>query len=252
MTDAVTGRRLLTLVDLTSLNDDDDEAVIDRLCERAIGDFGSVAAVCVWPRFVPLCRRRLEDTGVRIAAVANFPDGSGDIHRVKTETADAVAAGADEVDLVFPYRAWLNGDEDAARAVMRAGREVCDGAALKIILETGALASPGNIAAASLAAIEAGANFIKTSTGKTAVSATLPAATVMLCAIKQSGKSVGFKAAGGIRTTAQAIEYLHLADGVMGSGWVSPATFRIGASSLLDDLLAVITGSPSAPSGGSY
>jgi len=246
-------RRLLAVLDLTSLNDDDDKAGIERLCARAITPFGRVAAVCIRPRFVSLCKDRLADSGVRVATVANFPHGAGDPEAVLLETRQAIAAGADEVDLVFPYRSWLAGERDQARALVNACKQACGSdVKLKVILETGELVTPQHIAAASRDAIAAGADFLKTSTGKTGVGATLAAATVMLAAIKESGKTVGFKAAGGIRTLADALPYLELAEGIMGSGWTVPATFRIGASALLDDLLEILHHDSLLASPGNY
>jgi deoxyribose-phosphate aldolase len=199
-------RCLLTLLDLTSLNDNDDQAVIERLCARAVTPFGRVAAICTWPRFVGLCKDRLKGSGVRVATVANFPHGKGDPDTVLAEMRQAIAAGADEVDLVFPYQHWLAGERDPACALVGAGKQVCGPEVLlKVILETGELATPLHIAQASRDAIAAGADFLKTSTGKTAIGATLAAATVMLAAIKESGKAIGFKAAGGIRTPADAL-----------------------------------------------
>ncbi|MFO1433291.1 MAG: deoxyribose-phosphate aldolase [Candidatus Competibacteraceae bacterium] len=233
--------RLLPLLDLTSLNDNDDQAAIERLCGRAVTPFGRVAAVCTWPRFVGLCKNRLEGSGVRIATVANFPHGKDDPESVLAEIGQAIAAGADEVDLVLPYQRWLAGERDLACTLVSAGKQVCGPKVLlKVILETGELATPRHTAEASRDAIAAGADFLKTSTGKTAVGATLAAATVMLAAIKESGKTVGFKAAGGIRTPAEALSYRQLAEGIMGRGWAVPATFRIGASALLDALLEVL------------
>lgn len=239
MKEADIARRALPLLDLTSLNDDDDDAAIDRLCARATGRHGRVAAVCVWPRFIGRCREALAGSGVRIAAVANFPEGALDAASAVAEVQAAAAAGADEVDLVWPYAAWLDGRRAVAGDLVAACKAACGPErTLKVILETGRLRSPGNIAAASRDAIAAGADFIKTSTGKTEVSATLEAAEIMLSAIEQSGRPVGFKAAGGIRTTAQAGAYLALADRIMGPDWATPETFRFGASGLLDDLLA--------------
>jgi len=244
-------RRLLTMLDLTSLNDNDDKAGIERLCARALT--GRVAAVCIWPRFVSLCKERLAGSGIRVATVANFPHGEGELEQVLLEIRQAMAAGADEVDLVFPYRTWLAGKHDQARALVSACKQACGSAVLlKVILETGELATPRQIAAASRDAIAAGADFLKTSTGKTAVGATLAAATVMLAAIKESGKTVGFKAAGSIRTLADALPYLELAEGIMGSGWAVPATFRIGASALLDDLLESLHHDPLPASPGNH
>jgi deoxyribose-phosphate aldolase len=249
-----TARRALPLLDLTSLNDDDDDAAVDRLCARATGPYGRVAAVCVWPRFIARCRDALAGSGVHIAAVANFPAGALDTAGAVAEVRAAAAAGADEVDLVWPYAAWLDGQRAEAGELVAACKAACGaGRILKVILESGRLRSPENIAAASRDAIAAGADFIKTSTGKTEVSATLEAAEIMLAAIEQSGHSVGFKAAGGIRTTAQAGAYLALADRILGPGWAAPETFRFGASGLLDDLLAKLGGAdPPGPSEQGY
>ena len=234
-------RRLLTLLDLTSLNDNDDQAIMERLCARAVTPFGRVAAVCTWPRFIGLCKDRLKGSGVRVATVANFPHGKDDPEAVLAAIRQAIVAGADEVDLVFPYKRWLAGERDPACALVSACKQVCGPEVLlKVILETGELATPRHIAEASQDAIAAGADFLKTSTGKTSVGATLTAATVMLATIKESGKAVGFKAAGGIRTPADALSYWQLAEGIMGQGWAVPATFRIGASALLDALLEVL------------
>jgi deoxyribose-phosphate aldolase len=246
-------RRLLSLLDLTCLNDDADVTGITRLCDRAVTVFGKVAAVCVWPRFVTLCQERLMDTGVRVATVANFPHGGDDSKQARWETQQAIAAGADEVDLVFPYKTWLAGERDRACDLVRVCQQTCSpNVILKVILETGELPTPQPIAGVSRDVINAGADFLKTSTGKVQVGATLPAATVMLAAIKESGRTVGFKAAGGIRTLAEALPYLELAEGIMGDGWVRPATFRLGASVLLDDLLKVLSHEHTAASPGNY
>ncbi len=250
MTERDIARRALPLLDLTSLNDDDDNAAIDRLCDRAIGPYGRVAAVCVWPRFIGRCHEVLAGSGVRIAAVANFPEGTLDTARAVAEVQTAADAGADEVDLVWPYSAWLDGQRAAACDLVAACQAACGtDRTLKVILETGRLRSPENIASASRDAIAAGADFIKTSTGKTRVSATLEAAEIMLAAIEQCGRPVGFKAAGGIRTTAQAGAYLALADRIMGPEWAKPETFRFGASGLLDDLLAKLGAADAARPG---
>ena len=210
---------------------------MERLCARTRWPAGRVAAVCVWPRFVSLCRARLAGTGVRVATVTNFPAGDPDIDGALGETRAVLAQGAEEVDLVFPYGAWLAGRRTLGRDLVAACKAVCGATPLKVILETGRLVSAENIAAASRDAIEAGADFLKTSTGKIEVSATLAAAETMLRAIRDSARPVGFKAAGGIRIADQAIAYLALADGIMGADWARPATFRFGASGLLDDLL---------------
>lgn len=243
--------RALRLLDLTSLGEKDDDAAVAALCNRALAAPAPVAAVCIWPRFVTLARGLLEHSGVRVAAVANFPAGGDDIAAAVAETEDIVNNGADEVDLVMPYTRWLGGDRTVARDMIAACKRACgEHVLLKVILETGRLGSRDAIYAASRDAIAAGADFIKTSTGKVEVSATLEAAEAMLQAIKDSGpqtiRDVGFKAAGGIRDTETAGQYLDLADRVMGTGWAGPRHFRFGASGLLDDLLAVLGVAPDA------
>ena len=150
--------------------------------------------------------------------------------------AAAVAGGADELDVVLPYRAWSAGDEATAAAVLAAVRDERGGLTMKVIIESGSLADPAAIDRATHFAIANGADFVKTSTGKTDVSATPQAAEIILEAIDVSGRPVGFKASGGIRTLADARTYLDLAETIMGAGWVGPATFRFGASSLLEAL----------------
>ncbi|MEQ8356391.1 MAG: deoxyribose-phosphate aldolase [Kiloniellaceae bacterium] len=238
-------KRALGLLDLTSLNDADDDAAVAALCNRAASAAGPVAAVCIWPRFVTQARSLLEHSGVRVAAVANFPAGGDDIAAAVRETEDIVNQGADEVDLVMPYSRWLGGDTAVVRDMIAACKAACGARSLlKVILETGRLGEARNIYAASRDAIGAGADYIKTSTGKIEVSATPEAAEVMLQAIRDCGSSggrdVGFKAAGGIRDTATAAAYLAQADRIMGPAWADARHFRFGASGLLDDLLSVL------------
>ena len=244
--------RALGLLDLTSLNDDDDEAVVAELCERARTAFGPVAAVCIWPRFVGQAKELLHGTGIRVAAVANFPAGGDNLALALSDTREIVGQGGDEVDLVMPYERWLAGDTPLACEMVASCKETCgERALLKVILETGKLEDPTIIYDATTALIVAGADFVKTSTGKVAVSATPEAAEAMLQAIKDLGADVGFKAAGGIRDTAGAGEYLALADRIMGPDWADPWHFRFGASGLLNDLLAVLgeNARPSAQQG---
>ncbi|MCI0509309.1 deoxyribose-phosphate aldolase [Chromohalobacter marismortui] len=248
-------RQALALMDLTSLNDDDDSARIQALCRRADTPVGHPAALCLYPAFIEDAQRELDALGliqrVRIATVTNFPDGAPNAERAARETRLAVAAGADEVDVVFPYRALLDGAPDVGRLLVEACREACGGATLKVILETGELQDPTLIRQAAEIAIAAGADFIKTSTGKVAVNATLEAAEIMLETIRDSGRDVGFKAAGGIRTSEDAKAYLELAARIMGEAWISPAHFRFGASGLLDALLATLeVGETKAPQEG--
>jgi deoxyribose-phosphate aldolase len=231
--------RILPLVDLTALGDDISAAGVGTLCARAL-DAG-VAAVCVWPRFLPIAKARLAHSPVRLATVANFPDGSDDIARAARETADALLAGADEVDVVAPIQAILDGDLGLVTELVQACRAMAPERTLKVILETGRLAEPARIAAAARAAVMAGADFLKTSTGKRTPGATLEAAAVLLAVIEEAEGRVGLKVSGGIHTTQQAAQYLYLVDHFMGRGWTAPATLRFGASALLDDLLRVLS-----------
>lgn len=232
-------QRILGLVDLTNLDDACTETDVDLLCARAHGPHGNVAAVCIWPRFVARAVRRLEGTGIPVATVVNFPGGSDETCEVVALIGRCLADGAHEIDVVLPYRSFLAGriDEvattlDAVRAAVPSTHHV------KVILETGELADPEFIRRASRLAIDHGADFIKTSTGKTKVSANPESARVMLEVIADSIRPVGLKPSGGIRTLDDAESYLHLADDIMGPTWVSAETFRFGASGLLDALEA--------------
>lgn len=242
---AALARRLIGLLDLTNLEANCGPADIKALCARAVGPHGKVAAVCVWPQFAGEAARMLKDTGVRIATVVNFPAGGEDLERVLDDMSEALGDGANEIDLVLPYRAFLRGDTTIASDMVREARGMLGaGQLLKVILETGAMPDRDTVAAASRLAVEAGADFLKTSTGKIAVSATPEAAETMLSVIREAGRPVGFKAAGGIRTLADGATYLEIAERVMGAGWATPETFRIGASSLHAALVAAIEGAP--------
>ncbi len=229
----------IRLMDLTNLDDACSVEDVDRLCERAHGRFGNVAAVCVWPRFVAHAKRLLSSTGIGIATVVNFPSGDDELPDIVSLVERSLIDGADDIDLVLPYRDLLAGRIDRVTAVLDAVRATVPPTAhLKVILETGELGQPDVIASAARFAIDHGADFVKTSTGKTKVSATVQAARIMLQEIARSGRSVGLKPSGGIRTLDDAIVYLDLADEVMGTGWTTESTFRFGASGLLDALEA--------------
>lgn len=238
----IMARRAIACLDLTSLNDGDTGDAIEALCAKAITPAGPVAAVCVWPRFVPLCRRLLDGAGVKVCTVVNFPHGRPDVEAVRTETKSAIADGANEIDVVLPYAALLSGREAEARAVLDAAREATGDRTLKVILETGRLITDDAVDTAAGLAIEAGADFLKTSTGKAPISATLASTHRLLDAAAGATRPVGVKAAGGVRTTAQAAAYLRLADRIMKTA-VGPDRFRFGASGLLNDLLAALDGS---------
>lgn len=232
------------LMDLTSLNDDDSTATINALVTSIKPKLGIPAAVCVYSEFVDdakvfLAQRELNQ--VKVATVTNFPTGSRQLSDVINETLIAIERGADEIDLVLPYQALINGDQELTLKYVKASKECCpEHVKLKVIIETGELKTPELITRATSIAIAGGADFVKTSTGKVTVNATLEATEVMLRTIKQSGKIVGFKAAGGVKTVADASDYLQLASDIMGAGYVNPATFRFGASGLLTDVYRVL------------
>lgn len=251
--DGAVARRALALLDLTELGDAADEASVRYLCAAARGGDGlpAVAAVCVWPRHVRLARREL--AGVRVATVVNFPTGGHALADVQHETRFALGEGADEIDFVLPYRMFLAGGAGAVELMTRLVRsEVPAGKRLKVILETGAYPDLAAVRKASDLAIAAGADFIKTSTGKIAVGATPDAARTMLEAIRDSGRPVGLKPSGGVRTLEDARTYLDLADAIMGPGWASPETFRFGASGLHAVLAAALRHAATPDTGQGY
>lgn len=239
--------KALSLMDLTTLNDDDTDAKVIALCQNAKTSFGTPAAVCVYPRFVPIARKTLKQLGieqVKIATVTNFPHGNDDIEIALAETQAAIAYGADEVDVVFPYRALMAGDEQIGFELVKRCKAACaeNNVLLKVIIESGELKTEALIRKASEISIQAGADFIKTSTGKVAVNATPESAKAMLETIRDLGVAdkVGFKAAGGVKTTEEAKLYLELASEILGETWADSAHFRFGASSLLANLLATL------------
>lgn len=247
--DDATARRAIAVLDLTSLNDGDDEAAVRRLCAKAATPEGPVAAICIWPRFVPLARPLLAP-GIRLATVANFPAGADDPAAAAAECAAAIAAGAQEVDVVVPWRAG----PAAVERLVAACRAATAGHLLKTILETGML-PPAAVEPIARAAVAGGADMLKTSTGKAAVSATPEAAAVLLAVAAAAPRPVGVKVAGGIRTAAQAAGYLAQADAILGGGVpgsVGPRQLRIGASGLLDALLAQLGHGPGVNVAGAY
>ncbi len=239
-TSAVTARHAISLIDLTDLSDDHAPDGIDALCSRA-AEYGT-AAVCVWPEYVARCVELLDGTDVGIATVVNFPKGNQQTGVVLDQALTALSDGATEIDLVLPYKMFRNGDVKPAASLIEAvGDIIAPPGILKVILETGELDDEMIRGAAELA-VGLGADFIKTSTGKTDVSATLGAARIMLEVIAAADRAVGIKPSGGIRTYGDAVAYLDLAAEVMGPEWATSSTFRFGASGLLDALLAEIDG----------
>jgi deoxyribose-phosphate aldolase len=233
MTAADAARRALGLVDLTRLERPDTAEAIDALAAKAVTGAGRVAAICVYPEWV----ERVLGPGVPVAAVANFPLGADDPGLAARDAGQAVEAGAAEVDVVVPWQAFMVGKSDSIDRTVRAVREaIGPDVGLKAILETGSLPAD-MVPDAGRRALDAGADFLKTSSGKVGPGASPEAVEALLEVVREAGHG-GVKASGGIRTAEQAADYIALADRVMGAGWATPERFRIGASSLVDDLLA--------------
>ncbi|MFI5015316.1 MAG: deoxyribose-phosphate aldolase [Hyphomicrobiales bacterium] len=233
-------RRALACLDLTDLGEAATAQSAASLCARAVAP-RKVAAVCLWPRFVSLAKRKLARSGVKVATVANFPSGEERLGKVRAAIEAMLHDGADEIDLVIPYRRLIAGRPRTVTALLRAARATIQAPAiLKVILETGEYPSAALIADAARRAIGEGADFLKTSTGKSRTSATPAAARLLLEAAKAAGRPVGVKVSGGVRTPADASAYLALADEIMGPNWAEPRTFRFGASGLRDALLAAL------------
>ncbi|NRA99583.1 MAG: deoxyribose-phosphate aldolase [Rhodobacteraceae bacterium] len=245
--------KAITLIDLTTLAGDDTEGRVRRLCAKAANPvrqdlleamgMGPIhtGAVCVYHDMVPTAVRALEGTGIPVAAVSTgFPAGLSPFHLRVAEITESVKAGAEEIDIVISRRHVLTGNWQALYDEMRAFRDACGDAHVKAILATGELGSLRNVARASVVCMMAGADFIKTSTGKESVNATLPVSLVMIRAIREyeerMGIKVGYKPAGGISKAKDALTYLALIKEELGDRWLQPDLFRFGASSLLGDI----------------
>ena len=232
--------RALACLDLTDLGDAAGADGALALCVAARAP-RKVAAVCLWPRFVALARRELAGSGVKIATVANFPSGEEKPAAVRATIEKALQDGADEIDMVIPYRRLIAGRKTSVATLLSMARTTVPASArLKVILETGAYPVPCLIGDAARMAIEAGADFLKTSTGKSAVSARPAAARLLLEAAKAAGRPVGVKISGGVRSLADAMTYILLAEEIVGRDFVTPSTFRFGASALREALLAAL------------
>ena len=238
---------IVKMIDLTTLEGMDTPGKVRMLCRKAVqphvgSGLPPVAAVCVYPPLVPVAKEALKGTGVKVAAVATaFPSGQSFFDIKLQEVRETVAAGADEIDMVINRNAFLRGDYNRVYEEIAAVKEACGKAHLKVILETGELQTYDQVRKASQIAMDAGADFIKTSTGKFPKAASLPVTLVMLEAIRdyylQTGRKVGMKPAGGIRTAKQAWHYLVLVKETLGDQWLTPKLFRLGASSLLNDVI---------------
>jgi deoxyribose-phosphate aldolase len=241
-------RLAVSMVDLTTLEGADTAGKVRHLCAKAVcpaptmPEVPSCAAVCVYPSLVGVARGALAGTGVKTASVATaFPSGQASLEVKLRDTEDAVAAGADEIDMVISREAFLAGEDHRVMEEIVRVKEACGDAHLKVIIETAELGSYDHVRHASMISMEAGADFIKTSTGKAASGATPGVVLVMLETIRdyaeRSGRAVGMKAAGGVSTSKAALQRLVLVKETLGDEWLTPDRFRIGASSLLNDLL---------------
>ncbi|MBO6524187.1 MAG: deoxyribose-phosphate aldolase [Balneolaceae bacterium] len=241
----------LSMMDLTTLEGKDSEGKVIQLCQKAklpyapMPDLPTVAAVCVYPTMVRTAKDQVKGSGINVASVATaFPSGMAPLSVRIDDTKFAVDEGADEVDMVISRGAFLSGEYNQVFDEIAAIKEACGKAHLKVILETGELHTYENVRKASDLAMEAGGDFIKTSTGKISPAATQPVTLVMLEAIRdyyyKTGKMVGMKPAGGIRTAKQALQYLVLVKETLGAAWLNNEYFRFGASSLANDVLMQI------------
>ena len=245
-------KKLIGFVDLTSLNSDDSAFSIKELCEKVnhfydhFNDVSNVAAVCVYPVFAPVLKSSLKNSKIKKAVVSGgFPSAQTFTDVKVSETQKAIGFGVDEVDMVISVGEFLDGNyEFILEEIKMVNDSMPDNIHLKVILETGLLKDVDNIWKASLLAMEGGADFIKTSTGKVAVNATSEAAYVMLKAIKsfdkETGRKIGFKAAGGISSSKSALFYYFLVNELLGEEWLNNQKFRIGASSLVNAILSDI------------
>ncbi|MDA0911190.1 MAG: deoxyribose-phosphate aldolase [Proteobacteria bacterium] len=227
---------MVSLIDLTSLNKSDTRESMDQLLQKSVNHLGAVAAVCVYPEFISYIKPKVHPD-IAIATVVNFPEGAASVDSVVMEVKNAIKHGADEIDLVIPYTEYLENDS-SPRAInmVKAAKELCHDRTLKVIIESGEL-SPELIQIISRDMINAQADFIKTSTGKTAIGATLEAAKIILQEIALSDRTVGFKASGGIRDYVSALKYIQLARSLCGDHYINKQYFRFGVSGLLDNLL---------------
>lgn len=241
-------KRVLSMIDLTTLEGADTEGKVKQLCHKALhlhdalAGLPRVGAVCVYPTLVGVAKGLLKGTGVNVASVATaFPAGQAPLDVKLSDTRYAVEQGADEVDMVIARGRFLAGDEAYVQEEIREVKAACGKAHLKVILETGELGTYDAVRRASLLAMEAGADFIKTSTGKVQPAATMPVTLVMLEAISDyyrlTGKRIGMKPAGGISNAKLALHYLVMVKETLGDAWLKPGLFRFGASSLANDVL---------------
>ena len=229
---------IIPFLDFTSLNDSDSKQSICEFLAKVTSANVAIAAVCVYPKFVALAKKILQGKNIFVATVVNFPNGNNDLQSVLAQTTYALQEGADEIDLVCNYKDYLSQKKSTSSIrLIQQVKNICQTKQLKVILETGELQSAALIQKASEDALLAGADFLKTSTGKTKQGANIIAVRTMLNVIKNSHKKRGLKISGGIKTYHQALNYILLIENMGLAKMLHPSTFRIGASSLLADLL---------------
>jgi len=227
-------KRIFPLIDLTDLSENADESGLKKLCEKA-RQF-EVAAICIWPQFVSLAKKILHDTAIKIATVANFPRGTDSLSSVQQQIKQSIDAGADEIDVVFPYSDFLANERNKTKEFVHGCRVTARHQMLKVIVESGVFPDLVLLKSAAFQICEAEIDFLKTSTGKLATGATLEAAYTFLDVIRGGRFSAGIKISGGIRTLDVALNYIELARLMMGEKWIAPKHFRIGASQLVEEL----------------
>ncbi|RIY33296.1 deoxyribose-phosphate aldolase [Psittacicella melopsittaci] len=271
MTPSEQAKLVLSLTDLTSLEDNDNFASIEALCKKATSEYGNTAAVCVYKQFAAYAKYLVEDK-VKVATVINFPDGALDPQRFAFEYAYALSQKVDEIDYVFPWRKLVELTQDQEHAFADLSQVKANPAyqtmkeimadylgplckkdtKVKVILESGSL-TPLQVAIASQICLDYQVDFIKTSTGKHGKGARLSDAQIIFTLIKLNNSSTGFKASGGIRTVANAMEYITLAQSILGDDFIKPETFRFGASGIYNDIVNILTGNQtSTPTNSSY
>jgi deoxyribose-phosphate aldolase len=234
---------VLPLIDLASLNATDDDAKIKELCDQAVTQAGAVSSVYVYPSFVKLAKNLLKAKDVKVGTVVNFPNGDEPVKNVIYEIENAISNGADEIDIVWPYKAYLSGFELNAKTFIKSCRSQCDfgNVSLTVILEAGIIKDPEQIFLASCLVADSGADFIKTSTGKINEGSSLEAVASILLAIRSTGlTSVGVKVSGGIKTIYQVAKYFQVIKYLMGSEWISKNTVRFSENNLLTEALEAL------------
>ena len=234
--------KLIGNLDLTSLNLSDTNETIISLCQNAQTPYGNVRAVCVYPQFITLAKNSLKNTDISVATVINFPQGRSDIISLKEQLLNSINCGADEIDAVFPYHDFLKNNIDICKTFLETLTQNKADKKIKIILESGAFTDQKILNQACLLCLKYDIDFLKTSTGKTAISATPEAVKTIIDSIKSTSANVGIKISGGIKTFNQAEQYYNIIKTVMNENWITPEHFRIGASSLLNNLIQEIKG----------